>query len=127
MPLRSAWMPVSIFMASMVRSRSPTLTFCPTVTATEAMTQITTVIGRINDYQGIVAAAVDEQAATTEEMAQSVQRAAQSTGRISGSIAAVSAAANRTSDIAEQTRHAAGQLDAMSGRLDAEVARFRLA
>ena len=98
-----------------------------TVTATEAMTQISTVIGRINDYQGIVAAAVDEQAATTEEMAQSVQRAAQSTGRISGSIAAVSAAANRTSDIAEQTRHAAGQLDAMSGRLDAEVARFRLA
>ena len=98
-----------------------------TVTATEAMTQISTVIGRINDYQGIVAAAVDEQSATTVEMAQSVQRAAQSTGRISGSIAAVSAAANRTSDIAEQTRHAAGQLDAMSGRLDAEVARFRLA
>jgi hypothetical protein len=37
-PSRSAWMPVSIFIASMVSSRSPCFTFCPAVTATVATT-----------------------------------------------------------------------------------------
>jgi len=47
--------------------------------AVQATEQITTIIGRINDYQTTIASAVEEQSATTAEMARNVSDAA--TGR----------------------------------------------
>ncbi len=97
-----------------------------TITATASMEQIGSVIGRINDYQSVVAAAVEEQSSTTNEMAVSVERAARSTRDIGTSIGEVSAATGRTSDIAERTRATAASLDGVTGRIDREVRRFRL-
>ncbi|MBK9100064.1 MAG: CHASE3 domain-containing protein [Austwickia sp.] len=97
-----------------------------TQAATAAIAEVSEVIHRINDYQGIVASAVDEQSSTTAEVAVNVSQAATSTGDISRTISKVADATHETESIADETRASAELLDRTRQDLAAAVARFRL-
>ncbi|ROP32294.1 methyl-accepting chemotaxis protein [Couchioplanes caeruleus] len=97
-----------------------------TTNAAAAITAIGTVIGRINEYQTVVASAVEEQSATTNEMNRSVTDAASGTTEIADNISAVAAAAQRTTQCAVDNEEAAGGLARMSSELKQLVSTFRL-
>ena len=94
--------------------------------ATSASQQIAEVIRRIDSYQSVVAAAVDEQSATTSEMSRSVNRAQQNSAGITESIAAVARAAQTTTAMAGETRDSASNLQSVSRSLEGLVAGFRI-
>ncbi|WP_369069588.1 methyl-accepting chemotaxis protein [Kineococcus terrestris] len=83
--------------------------------------QISEIVGRIDDYQGTIAAAVEEQAATTDGMSQQVAAAVASGRVITGTLDGVVAAAERTSGDVEGIRAAARELAATSAQLQAVV------
>jgi methyl-accepting chemotaxis protein len=92
--------------------------------AVAAIGRISTVIGRINDFQLTIASAVEEQTATTSEMSRSVQEAAQGSGQIAENITGVSSAAGATTQALGQTRTAVEELARMAGDLRTSVSRF---
>jgi methyl-accepting chemotaxis protein len=96
-----------------------------TAGATAAISEITAVIARINDYQTTIASAVEEQGATTAEMNRSVTDVATGSSAIAGNIAGVAEAAATTTEGVSQTQQAALDLARMSAQLQAVVARFR--
>jgi methyl-accepting chemotaxis protein len=96
-----------------------------TAGATAAISEITSVIARINDYQTTIASAVEEQGATTAEMNRSVSDVATGSSQIAGNIAAVAQAAAITTEGVSQTQQAAVDLSRMSAQLQTVVARFR--
>ncbi len=63
--------------------------------ATSAISRIGEVINEINDYQGAIAAAVEQQSATTGEMGRSVAAAADASTRIAATITEVAGSARR--------------------------------
>src|SRR5690606_21069933 len=69
-----------------------------TVSAVEAIAEISTIIANINDYQLTIASAVEEQTATTNEMSRSVAEAATGSGEIAANISGV-AIASETSNV----------------------------
>jgi methyl-accepting chemotaxis protein len=95
-----------------------------TANAVTAIGEIATIIGRISDFQNLIAAAVEEQTATTGEMTRSVGEAADGSLEIAGSITAVAEAAASTTGSVTDARQAADSLARMSGELQALVARF---
>jgi methyl-accepting chemotaxis protein len=94
--------------------------------AIEAIGEITTVIGQINDIQNTIACSVEEQAATTNEMGRNLHELAQASNEITQNVTNVATAAQRTSDAASQTRTAADSLSKLSESLDREVRQFDL-
>jgi methyl-accepting chemotaxis protein len=64
--------------------------------AATAISRIGEVINEMNDHQGAIAAAVEEQTATTGEIGRSVAEAADASARIAGTITAVAGAARDT-------------------------------
>ncbi|RAK34658.1 methyl-accepting chemotaxis protein [Actinoplanes lutulentus] len=94
--------------------------------AVEAIERISTVIGRISDFQTTIASAVEEQTATTAEMNRSVSEAASGTGEISRSIVGVAQAAQSTSHGVAETQQAIAELARMSTDLNSLVSRFRV-
>jgi methyl-accepting chemotaxis protein len=96
-----------------------------TAAATAAISEITTVIGRINDYQTTIASAVEEQGATTAEMNRSVSDVATGSSEIAGNISGVAEAAATTTEGVAQTQQAAVDLARMSAELQTLVTRFR--
>jgi len=98
-----------------------------TASAIEAIEQIAGIVGRINEYQTVIAAAVEEQTATTAEMGRNVEQAAAGTHQIASTIAGVARATATTTDGVSQSQQAAAELAQMSGELHALCARFRLA
>jgi methyl-accepting chemotaxis protein len=97
-----------------------------TTGAVDAMAEISTVIGSINDYQLTIASAVEEQTATTNEMSRNVAEASAASGEIAANINGVSAAAQTTTAALAHAQTAIGELAQMSEELRAEVSRFRL-
>ena len=95
-----------------------------TAGAVDAISQISSVIGEINDYQLTIASAVEEQTATTNEMSRSVQEAAGGSTEIATNIVGVSTAASSTTQALGQTRQAVDELSRMAGDLRTTVARF---
>jgi len=93
--------------------------------AVEAIASISAIIGRINDFQTTIAAAVEEQTATTSEMNHSVTEAAQGAGHIAENISAVAVAADRTSAGVAEARQAVDDLALLATELTASVNRFR--
>jgi len=67
-----------------------------TKSAVNAIGQISTVIGQVNDISNTIATAVEEQNATTNEMARNVGEAAKGSGEITRNIAGVADAAKST-------------------------------
>jgi methyl-accepting chemotaxis protein len=97
-----------------------------TAGAVEAIAEISTIIGRINDYQLTIASAVEEQSATTGEITRSVAEAATGSSEIASNIAGVAAAAATTTEGVTESQRAAEDLARMSGELQQAVARFRV-
>ena len=95
-----------------------------TGTATEAISEITEIIGQINHYQATVASAVEEQSATTQEMARSAAEAATGGQRIASNIVTVADAATFTESGVSDAREASRALSELAVGLNGVVARF---
>ncbi|WP_229715759.1 methyl-accepting chemotaxis protein [Mangrovihabitans endophyticus] len=95
-----------------------------TARAVEAINAITSTIGKVNDYQNAIAAAVEEQAATTAEMARNISEVASGSEDIATGIGAVSNAVNSTRNAVDASHQAAGELNATARRLTELVGRF---
>jgi methyl-accepting chemotaxis protein len=94
--------------------------------AANAISQIATVIGQINEFQTSIAGAVEEQTATAAGMNQQVTQAAGRSGGITTTITQVAAMAQTASDEANETHTATQDLARMSAALRTLVDQFRL-
>ncbi|GGN72817.1 hypothetical protein GCM10010112_41570 [Actinoplanes lobatus] len=92
----------------------------------EAITRISAVIARINDYQTTIASAVEEQTATTAEMSRSISEVAGGSSRIAISIAEVARASAVSVDGTGQTRQASSEVARTAEELRALVGAFTL-
>jgi len=93
--------------------------------AVGAIERISSIIGQINDIQGTIATAVEEQTATTNEMARNVADANSGTNEIVSNIANVAQAAGDTSRGAADTERSAGDLSKMANDLKKLVEGFQ--
>ncbi|WP_432573578.1 methyl-accepting chemotaxis protein [Kineococcus sp. SYSU DK005] len=93
--------------------------------AVGAISSISGVIAEISDYQGTIAAAVEEQAATTQEMSRRVGDAAEGAATIASTIGTVATAARETGTGAADSDRAVRELAGMADRMRATVATFR--
>ena len=93
--------------------------------AVEAIGQIGTVIGQINDIQTTIASAVEEQSATTNEISRNLAEAAKGTTDISHNIAGVAEAARSTTAGAAETQKSAQALERMAAELQGLVGQFK--
>lgn len=85
-----------------------------TKSAVTAITEISSVINKINDYQNTIATAVEEQTATTNEMSRNVAEAAKGSTEIAQNITGVAQAAKSTTSGANDTQKASGELSRMA-------------
>jgi methyl-accepting chemotaxis protein len=93
--------------------------------ATAAMTAIagiTQVIGRINDAQSTIAAAVEEQSATTTEMSRNVNEVATRSREISDNVTSVAQIADHTTQGAASTAHASTRLAEIAATVQRSLA-----
>ncbi|WP_138759000.1 methyl-accepting chemotaxis protein [Modestobacter altitudinis] len=95
-----------------------------TAGAVEAIGEISTVIGQINDYQATIAAAVEEQTATTNEMNRNVAEAAGSSRSIATAISGLAAGTQQTNEGVAEAQRSAAELARMSDELQAAVRQF---
>lgn len=93
--------------------------------AVEAIAEIAQVVAKINDYQGTIASAVEQQTATTNEMSQSVASAAHQAEGVNANIASVAAAAATTKSGVSEAERASAELARMSAQLQTLVDQFR--
>ena len=96
-----------------------------TAGAVGAIGEIAAIIGSINDYQGTIASAVEEQTATTNEMSRNVADAADGVGQIAGNMTSVAETARSATEAAGESQAAAEELAGVSSQLRALVAGFR--
>ncbi|GAA1600109.1 methyl-accepting chemotaxis protein [Actinoplanes couchii] len=97
-----------------------------TAGAVAAISEISEIIGRINDFQTTIASAVEEQTVTTNEMSRNVSEAAEAGTRVADTINAVAASVRQTTAGVAETDRAATDLAGMSTDLRRIVDRFRL-
>ncbi|MGY1815491.1 methyl-accepting chemotaxis protein [Blastococcus sp. SYSU D00820] len=95
-----------------------------TAGAVEAIGQISSVIGEINDFQATIAAAVEEQTATTNEMNRNVMEAANGSQQIANAISGLAAGTQETNSRVEDAQRAAAELARMSDELQQAIAHF---
>ena len=93
--------------------------------AVDAISKISTIIGQINDIQGTIAAAVEEQTSTTAEIARNVHEAAKGSSEIAENISHVAMAADNTATGAKESKTATDELARMSSALRGIVAMFK--
>ena len=93
--------------------------------AIEAISEIGSIIARINDFQVTIASAVEEQTASTQESSRTVSDVATRTGEIAATIADIADVASRNTAEADTSLTAARQLAGMAEDMNALVARFR--
>ncbi len=94
--------------------------------AVAAIVEITSVIDRVNDISGMIASAVEEQAATTGEMGRNVTAAASSSEHIASNIIYVSETAQSTAQGAANSKVAAHQLAEIAVELQVLIKQFKL-
>jgi methyl-accepting chemotaxis protein len=95
-----------------------------TAGAVEAISQISSVIGEINDFQATIAAAVEEQTATTNEMNRNVAEAAGGSRDIAVAISGLASGTEETNSRVADAQRAAAELARMSGELQDAIRRF---
>ena len=95
--------------------------------AMQAIERIADTIESVNDYQTMIASAVEEQTATTSEMSRNVSEAADGTTQIADNLRSVATVAEQSDAGSSRTREAADQLAEVSRTLQDIVKRFRLA
>jgi methyl-accepting chemotaxis protein len=96
-----------------------------TAAAVAAISEISSIIERINEIQTVIASAVEEQTATTNEMNRSIDEAASGAHEIAGRNTQVARATQQTAGTVGSARHAAEELARMSGQLQQVVGRFK--
>ena len=92
--------------------------------AVSAITEISGIIGTINDYQLTIASAVEEQTATTNEMNRNVSEAATGSVEIAGNISGIATASAETTSTVGDAQGASAELARMSSQMQALVSRF---
>ena len=92
--------------------------------AVTAISEISEVIGRINDIQTAIASAVEQQTATTNEIARSVTEAAAAADGIAQDVTQVASAADDTRQGAQNTLQSATDLAGMATQLKTLVNQF---
>jgi methyl-accepting chemotaxis protein len=97
-----------------------------TDSAVVAISEISEIISRINDYQTTIAAAVEEQTATSSEMNRGVTEAAAGSAEIAANIIAVAAASQQTTQTVGDSQRASAELARMSAEMRGIVGRFRV-
>ena len=95
-----------------------------TQAAVAAISQMGEIIGRVDEISGIIASAVEEQAATTREIGRNVSAAAAGTADIGASIASVASSAQRTISRSLEVEKSACELESMAANLTT-LARYR--
>jgi methyl-accepting chemotaxis protein len=93
--------------------------------AVAAIGRIGEVIASINEYQGSIAAMVEEQSTTTGEMSRSVSEIATGAHGIAHDTRELAGAATNTATAVERTREASAVLTDMAGELERLVEPFR--
>ena len=93
--------------------------------ATSAISRIGEVINEINDHQGAIAAAVEQQTATTGEMGRSVAEAADASARIAATITTVAGGARETEAEVVESQARIATVTRMSTELRELVRGFR--
>jgi methyl-accepting chemotaxis protein len=90
----------------------------------QAINEITSVIGQINDIQVVISAAVEEQTATTDEMVRNVAEVSAGSNEITSNVTGIANAAGETTVSAAETAQAAEQLAMIAAELKAAVGVF---
>ncbi|MDA0254745.1 MAG: methyl-accepting chemotaxis protein [Planctomycetota bacterium] len=93
--------------------------------AVAAIAEIGTVIGRIDELQTRIAAAVEEQSATTGEISRNIAEATTGTGEIAENIVQVAQAAQSTAEGASNTQISSQELARMAQGLQRLVEEYR--
>ena len=93
--------------------------------AVRAISEISDIILRINDFQNSIASAVEQQSMTTREISENVGKAADGSAEIARNIAAVAQAAKETAQGAASTQRAAHQANDMATTLKQLVDRLQ--
>ncbi len=93
--------------------------------AVSAITTTTEVIAQVNDHQGSIAGAVEEQSATTSAMAAGVAEAAVGATNIADNVRSIAESAKSTVGNIDQVRSSADELARNSQHLDELVGRFK--
>ncbi|MGC9665235.1 methyl-accepting chemotaxis protein [Planosporangium sp. 12N6] len=96
-----------------------------TASAVTAIGEISHIIGRVNDYQTMIASAVEEQTATTAEMSRSVHEAATAGNQVAESVAGLADAVQVAATGVGEASAAARHLAEMSAHMQQVVGRFR--
>ncbi|HST86389.1 MAG TPA: methyl-accepting chemotaxis protein [Kineosporiaceae bacterium] len=96
-----------------------------TTGAVEAIARISSVIGRISEFQTTIAAAVEEQTATTDETNRNVADASTGVQEIATNITGVADSARLTSEGVHDAQQTSLELARMSSELSALVAKFQ--
>jgi methyl-accepting chemotaxis protein len=94
--------------------------------ALASIEEITAIINRMNEISGIIASAVEEQAATTAEINRNVSEAAIGSTEIAKNIKSVADAAKSTTEGASNSQQAASDLSKIAVDLEGAVAKFKL-
>jgi methyl-accepting chemotaxis protein len=94
--------------------------------AVQAIDEITTVIGRINDIQNTIASAVEEQTGTTNEISRNISETAKGSSDIASNITGVASAATETQHSAAASLKAAQELSQLAVKLAGVVSQFQL-
>ncbi len=94
--------------------------------AVSAIAEITAIIGRIDEFQATIAAAVEEQTATTAELNRGVSSVADGAAGMATSIDGITTTASSTSGSAARLRTSADELAGLADELRSQVDRFRL-
>lgn len=95
-----------------------------TATSVESIRKIASIMTRIENVTGSVAAAIEEQSAATGEISTNIQRAATGTHTLSENVAGVNEAISETNRSASSVTQAATDLSAQSSLLSREVRQF---
>jgi methyl-accepting chemotaxis protein len=94
--------------------------------AITSIASIAEIINKINDISGIIASAVEEQAATANEIGRNVSEAATGSNEIAKNVSSVSSVSRSTTEGAANSKQAALDLSRMASDLQALVNAFKL-
>jgi methyl-accepting chemotaxis protein len=93
--------------------------------AVDAISEISSVIKKINDIQASIASAVEQQTATANEISRNIGEAAKGSAEIAQNITSVAQAAKSTSVGANDTQRAADELARMAATLQKLIGQFK--
>ncbi|WP_062203644.1 methyl-accepting chemotaxis protein [Demequina salsinemoris] len=93
--------------------------------AVAAIAEIAEVVERIQNYQGTIASAVEEQSSVTTEMSRGLGDVADGSGQIAGTVDSVAHGADEFMRAAASALEGVEALDAQAGELRTVVGRFR--